>query len=54
MCLSTTLIFQFLWLRGVFMALRGPSLAGGERGPLLVVVSGLLLVGVSLVAEHGL
>ena len=42
----------FFWLRWVFVASSFSSC--GERGPLFVVVCGLLIAVASLVAEHGL
>ena len=46
-------LFIYFWLRWVFIAVRGLSLVGGERGLLFIAVRGLLIVVVSLV-EHGL
>ena len=47
-------LFVCFWPCWVFIAAHGLSLVGGERGLLLVAVRGLLIVVVSLVAEHGL
>ena len=45
----------FIWLRWIFVAMRGLSLvAVGERGLLFIAVHGLLIAVASLVAEHGL
>ena len=44
----------FIWLRWVFAAAHGFSLVEGERGLLFIAVCGLLIVVVSLAAEHGL
>ena len=47
-------IYACVWLRWVFVAVRGLSLAAGSRGLLFVVVRGLLIVLASLVSELGL
>ena len=47
-------LFIYLWLCLVFVAARGLSLVGGERGLLFVVVHRLPIVVASLVVEHGL
>ena len=44
-----------IWgLHWIFVAARGLSLVGSERGLLFVAVCGLLIAVASLVAEHGL
>ena len=55
-CVSFFFLFNFIyfWLRWVFVAVRGFSLAAASRGPLLVAVCGLLIAVASLVVEHGL
>ena len=47
-------LFIYFWLRWVFVAACGLSLVAVSRGLLFVAVRGLLIVGASLVAEHGL
>ena len=44
----------FLWLRWVFVAVRGLSLVAARGGLLSFAVHGLLIAVASLVAEHGL
>ena len=48
------ILFIYFWLCWVFVAARGLSLVGGERGLLFIVVCRLLIAVASLVAEHGL
>ena len=47
-------LFFYLWLRWVFVVVRGLFSGCGERGLLFVVVHRLLIVVASLVVEHGL
>ena len=47
-------LFIYFWLRWVFVAAGGLSLAVASGGLLFVAVHGLLIVVASLVAEHGL
>ena len=54
MFLKINLFYLFyFWLRWVFVAVHGLFSSYGERGLLFVTVPGLLIVVVSLVAEHG-
>ena len=52
--LNLFILFINFWLRWVFIAARGLSLVGGERGLLFVVVRRLLIAVASLVVERGL
>ena len=47
-------LFIYLWLPWVFVAAHRLSLVAGEQELLFVAVRGLLIVVVSLVAEHRL
>ena len=47
-------LFIYFWLCWVFVATRGLSLVGGERGLLFVALRRLLIAVASLTVEHGL
>ena len=47
-------LFIYFWLRWVFVAARGLSLVGSERGLLFLTMRGLLIAVACLVAEHEL
>ena len=53
-CLFIYLFIIYFWLCWVFLAVYGLSLAMESRGYSQVVISGLLIVVASLVAELGL
>ena len=52
--MGVVLLFIYLWLSWVFVAVRGPSLAVASGGCSLVLECGLIIEVASLFAEHRL
>ena len=52
--MDVVLLFIYLWLNWVFVAVRAPSLAVASGGCSLVLECGLIIAVASLFAEHRL